>query len=180
MPALQVDSLSFAFKANVRAEIYDVWNHYTSVWNAPPASQKAVDVVAVEGVSPESTTWLIEAKDFRVLTNPPKPSNLGGLHQSVAAKAAHTLAGLADASANAASLSEKSHATDALAAATRRVVLHLEPYGGADSNLSKLFPTRFAADVLQKLRPLVKEIDPNPLVLNIANTPAVGVPWIVS
>lgn len=178
MPTLQVDSLSFNFKANVSAEIYDLWMHYTSVWNAPPASQKAVDVVAVE--VPESTTWLIEAKDFRVLTNPPKPSNLGGLHQSVADKVAHTLAGLADASVNAASPAEKAHATDALAAATRRVVLHLEPYAGADSNLSILFPKIFAANVLLKLRQLVKSIDANPLILNIATTPASGVPWTVS
>jgi hypothetical protein len=56
-------------------------------------------------------------------------------------------------------------------------VLHLEPYAG---DTSTLFPSGFAASVLQKLKQLVKNTDPNPLVLNIANTPAAGVPWIVS
>lgn len=176
MPTLQVDTLTFDFNATVAAGIYDQWQHYTAVWNAPPASQKAVDVVAVEGVPPQST-WLIEAKDFRVITNPPKPSNIAGLAQFVAHKAGHTLAGLADASTHAAVPGEKKLATDALASASRRIVLHLEPHTGAHT---ALFPIGFAASVLQKLRQLVRAIDPNPLVLNIANTPKSGVPWMVS
>ena len=177
MPKLQVDTLKFNFNATVTAQIYDQWQHYTTVWNAPPGGQKAVDVVAVEGAPPPSVAWLLEAKDFRVITNPPKPSNIVGLAQFVADKAAHTLAGLADASANAVAPEERQLATDALASATRRVVLHLEPHTGAHS---ALFPTGFAASVLQQLRRLVRAIDPNALVLNIANTPASGVPWTVS
>ena len=177
MPTLQVDTLRFDFDATVAAQIYDQWQHYTTVWNTPPGGQKAVDVVAVEGQLPPRVAWLIEAKDFRVITNPPKPSNIGGLAQSVADKAAHTLAGLADASANAVAPGEKQLATDALASATRRVVLHLEPHTGPRS---ALFPSGFAASVLQQLRRLVRRIDPNALVLNIANTPPSGVPWTVS
>lgn len=177
MPILQVETLRFDFDATVAAQIYDRWQHYTTVWNAPPGGQKAVDVVAVEGSPPESVAWLIEAKDFRVITNPPKPSNIGGLAQFVADKAAHTLGGLADAGANATVPSEKQLAMDAVASASRRVVLHLEPHTGAHS---ALFPAGFAASVLQQLRRLVATIDPNPLVLNITNTPATGVPWAVS
>jgi hypothetical protein len=177
MPTLQVDTLRFDFDATVAAQIYDQWQHYTTIWNTPPGGQKAVDVVAVEGQLPPRVAWLIEAKDFRVITTPPKPSNIGGLPQSVADKAAHTLAGLADASANAVAPGEKQLATDALASATRRVVLHLEPHTGPHS---ALFPSGFAASVLQQLRRLVRGIDPNALVLNIANTPPSGVPWTVS
>lgn len=176
MPTLQVDTLSFDFDASVAAQIYDQWQHYTIVWNAPPAQQKAVDVVAVEGAPLQDTAWLIEAKDFRVITHPPKPSNIAGLAQLVADKAAHTLAGLSDASSHAVVPGEKQHATHALACANRRIVLHLEPHIGARSTL---FPAGFSASVLQKLRQLVRSIDANPLVLNIANTPASGTPWAV-
>ena len=161
MPTLHVDTLRFDFDANVTAQHYDQSQHYTGVWNAPPGGRKAVDVVAVEGSTELVAAWLIEAKDFRVITHPPRPSNIGGLAQAVADKANDTLAGLADASTH----------------ATRRVVLHLEPHTGAHS---ALFPSGFAASVLQQLRRLVKAIDANPLVLNISNTPSSGVPWSVS
>ncbi|MSQ72715.1 MAG: hypothetical protein EXR27_15710 [Betaproteobacteria bacterium] len=175
MTILQVDTLVFDFEPTVAASIYDRWQHYSVVWNAP-GGQKAVDVVAVDGMPP-STAWLIEAKDFRVITNPPKSSNIAGLAELVADKASHTLAGLADAGSNAAVPGEKRLAIDAIACASRRIVLHLEPHTGAHTTL---FPTGFAASVLQKLRQLVKAIDTSPFVLNIANTPMSGVPWTVS
>jgi hypothetical protein len=136
-----------------------------------------VDVVAVEGAAPLTTSWLIEAKDFRIITNPPRPSNIGRLPQTVAAKASDTLAGLQHAAVNAVNPSERQHAIEATSAATVRIVLHLEPHVGSHT---ALFPLRFAASVYQTLRVLVRNLDPNPLVLNIANTPAAGVPWVVT
>lgn len=177
MPALQVDTLLFTFTPAIAAQMYDTWQHYTVVWNAPPGGRKAVDVVAVEGAVPPITTWLIEAKDFRVITNPPKPSNIGGLAQFVADKVSDTQQGLADAAINAAVPAEKNHAVNAVAAQTVRIVLHLEPHVGPHT---ALFPAGFAASVLQNLKQLVKATDPNPLVLNIANTAAAGVPWAVA
>jgi len=178
MAMLQVDTLSFNFNATVAAQIYDQWQHYLTVWNAAPGGQKAVDVVAVESAAPPaSTVWLIEAKDFRVITNPPKASNISGLPQFVADKAAHTLAGLAHASANAAVAGERQLATAAAASTTRRIVLHLEPHLGAHT---ALFPVNFSVNVYQALKALVAHIDPKPLVLNIANTAQAGVPWSVS
>ena len=132
-------------------------------------------MVAVDGVL--STAWLIEAKDFRVITNPPKPSNITGLAQTVADKASHTLAGLNDASIHAAVLKEKQLARGAIGCASRRIVLHLEPHTGPHT---ALFPVNFTANVFQKLRQLVTAIDRKPLVLNIANTPQSSVPWTVS
>ena len=178
MVTLNVDTLTFAFTPTVAdAQIYDQWVHYTRVWNAPPGGQKAVDVVAVETGTPPSICWMIEGKDFRVITNPPKPSNIGGLAQFVSDKVQDSIAGLNDAANNAITPTEKSLATLAVSATAKRVVLHLEPHVGAHS---ALFPAGFAASVLQTLKRLVRSIDPNPLVLSIADTPWVGVPWTVS
>jgi hypothetical protein len=176
MPTLQVDSLQFTFAPTVAAQRYDTWQHYTAVWNTG-GGQKAMDVVAIESAANSVVVWLVEAKDFRIITHPPNPSNIRGLPQQVADKAAHTMAGLADAARNATVASEKNHATSVLAASVKRVVLHLEPHTG---RRSALFPRGFSASVLQSLKQLVQAIDPNPLVLNIANTPAAGVPWTVA
>lgn len=179
MPTVTEQNLKFFFDAAIDAQKYDTWTHYTAVLNRAPASQKAVDIVAVETSAAPVVAWLIEAKDFRIVdpTSPPKPSNVASLPQTVATKVAHTLAGLADAAANATVPSEKELATKAVSTGTKRVVLHLEPHTGAHT---ALFPIGFTASVLQQLRRLVKAIDPNPLVLNIANTTATGVPWTVS
>jgi hypothetical protein len=176
MPTLQVDSLQFVFEPTVAAERYDTWRHYVAVVNRP-GFQRAVDIVAIEPAQPPVTTWLIEAKDFRVISNPPRPSNISGLAQTVADKATHTLAGLADAAINASDPSERTHAAKAMAAPAKRVVLHLEPHTGPHS---ALFPSGFPASVLQRLKQLVKAIDSNPLVLDIAHTQAAGVPWTVA
>lgn len=136
-----------------------------------------MDVVAIESAANPGVVWLVEAKDFRIITYPPRNSNISGLPQQVADKAAHTIAGLADAARNATVASEKNHATRALAAPVKRVVLHLEPHTGPHT---KLFPIGFPASVLQSLKRLVRAIDPNPLVLNIANAPAAGVPRTVA
>lgn len=176
MTILQVDTLTFDFDPAVRADTYDKWLHHCLVWNAQPGGKKAVDVLAVEG-APPATAWLIEAKDFRVITNPPKPSNISGLAQQVADKVNDSLAGLADASINATVPKEKQLATDAGGCAGQRIVLHLEPHTGVHT---ALFPANFAANVLQQLRQRVHTIDANPLVLNIANTQQSGVPWSVS
>jgi hypothetical protein len=176
MPVLQVESFQFTFNPDVAAQCYDQWQHYRNIWNTGGRNQKAVDVIAVENPAAPAATWLIEAKDFRVVTDPPKPSHIAGLAETVASKAEDSLAGLAHAAANASVVLEKNHAAIAMASPTKRIVLHLEPHTGPHT---ALFPAGFPASVLQKLRQLVKAIDPNPLILNIANTPAAGVPWVV-
>jgi hypothetical protein len=177
MPVLQVDSFQFAFAATVVAHSYDQWQHYLNVWNTAGRNQKAVDVVAVENPAAPTNVWLIEAKDFRIISHPPRPSNLAQLPETVAIKVEHTLAGLADAAVAAADALERSHASIAIAARTKRIVLHLEPHTGQHT---ALFPARFSANVLQKLKQLVKTTDPNPLVLDIEHTPGAGVPWTVA
>jgi hypothetical protein len=177
MASLLVETLQFDFPALMAAEKYDGWQHPNVDW-VTRAGKKKVDVVALEPVPNTETMWLIEAKDYRVITNPPKPSNLGSLPQTVTQKVNDTLLGLVDTAANGQVPVEKAHASAAMGAATRRVVLHLEPHPTTGAHTA-LFPRNFTANVYQSLKQLVKVIDPNPLVLNIANTPISGVPWTV-
>lgn len=178
MPTIIEQNLTFVFDATIDAQKYDTWTHHTQVRNRLPNGQKAVDIVAIQTSASPTVTWMIEAKDFRIVTSPPRPSNVAGLPQTVADKVTDTLTGLTDAATNATVPSEKNLAVNARATGTKRIVLHLEPYTG--TQYTALFPTGFTASVLQKLRQLVRTIDPNPLVLNIANTPASQVPWTVS
>lgn len=139
--------------------------------------KKAVDVVAIEvGANPDPV-WLIEAKDFRTIRGTPKESNTTGLPQSVLQKVDDTREGLRDAAINAIDPTERQYAQRASASQNTKIVLHLEPYQGP---ATKLLPRNPAAGVLQKLKQLVKHIDPDPRVLNIANTRKAGVPWTVS
>ncbi len=174
MPTLLVDNLRFVFVTNWAAQKYDEWTYYRQALSARPL--KAVDVVAMKIQQAPGIVWLVEAKDFRVVTEPPEPSNLKGLADTVAAKVRDTLAGLNEAALYAVG-EERVHAARAVGAQQNRVVLHLEPYVGVTS---KLFPQKFEAGVLQKLKQAVRNVDKNPLVLKIANTPTAGLPWSVT
>lgn len=178
MSALRVDTLNFTFEASVNAEKYDDWRHVNSDW-PERADKKKMDVVAVEPVPAVQTLWMIEVKDYRVISSPPNPSNLEGLPQTVADKADHTLLGLADAAANARIPNERQLSSRSQACGTTRIVLHLEPHPPSGAH-SALFPSGFAANVHQRMKQLVAHIDSNPLVLNCSNTPQAVVPWSVT
>jgi hypothetical protein len=124
-------------------------------------------------------TWLIEAKDFRVITNPPKPTNLSGLAATVEAKVRDSLAALPVVGAQSTNAAAKAHALVASAAPAMRVVLHLEPHPAAGLHAA-LTPASWIANVLLQLRINLVDIDPSPLVIDIARTPAANVPWSVS
>jgi hypothetical protein len=175
MATLQVDSLSFHFQPSIAATKYDESAHYMTVLQQQ--GKKAVDVVAIEvGANPDPV-WLIEAKDFRTIRGTPKESNTTGLPKSVLQKVDDTREGLRDAAINATDPDEREYAQRAITAAHTKIVLHVEPYQGP---ATKLLPRDPAAGVLQKLRQLVKHIDPQPQVLNIATTRRSAVPWNVS
>jgi len=137
-----------------------------------------VDVVANEPATAPELVWLVEAKDYRVITNPPKPANLRDLPETIDKKVRSTLAALAVVAAANSGSAANVHAGKAAAAGRRRVVLHLEPHTPTGTQ-SALFPTNFSVNVLLKLRQLVRDIDLNPLVLDVARTPGAGVPWEV-
>ena len=171
---MHVDGIDFDFEKSVLASKFDSSTHYLDVCRM--AHKKAVDIVAVD-VQTIPLTYLVEVKDFRVITSPPGEKNVAKLPETVAAKVTDTLACLADASTSASIPTERHHAKVAVSAPKCRIVLHLEPHVGAKS---ALFPLGFPASVLFKLRTLVSSIDPHPLVLSIATTPASGVPWSAS
>jgi hypothetical protein len=175
MATLRVDSLSFHFQASIEATKYDESVHYLTVLQQQ--GKKAVDVVAIRvGANPDPV-WLIEAKDFRNIRGEPKESNTIGLPKSVLQKVDDTREGLRDSATNATDPTEREYAQRAITPQNTKIVLHLEPYQGP---ATKLLPRNPAAGVLQKLKQLVKHIDPDPRVLNIANTRKAGVPWTVS
>ena len=175
MSVLRVESLNFTFETSVSADKYDGWWHVNRDW-ADRANKKKMDIVAVEPVSAAQTLWMIEAKDFRIITGTPKRSNLSGLPQTVANKADHTLLGLADAARHAQEPSERLLSSQSQACRTTRIVLHLEPHPPSGPQ-SALFPHGFPASGHQRMRQLVSHIDPNPLVLEISTTPQANVPW---
>lgn len=172
-----VNNLVFTFNTGTNGEPYDKWDHFIYVWQNEPPTHKAVDIVAVEEKTDDNVTWIIEAKDFRVINSPPNKSNNAELPDTANQKVRDTLSGLTDASARATNPNERRFAAKALTSPVSRVVLHLEPYAGGP--YSSLFPMNFPSIVLQKLKQLVQDIDPNPLVLRISKTAAAGVPWSV-
>ena len=176
MTSISVEQLTFTFDPSVVPFQYEKDAVCVAAW---PQGSKVVDVVAHDLPVPASLTWLIEAKDYRVITNPPKPTNLVGLAATIEAKVRDSLAALSVVGAQSTNAAAKAHALVASAAPAMRVVLHLEPHPEAGLNAA-LTSASWIANVLLQLRINLVDIDPNPLVLDIARTPAANVPWSVS
>lgn len=178
MPTIKVDHLAFSFPTNHAASAYDRWEHYLKVLQ--PRNLKGVDIVAARVTTKPPVAWLLEVKDFRFLRAEPGEKNLGNLPQTVVAKAADTLTGLAHAATGAAIPEERQQAQRLSIAGERRVVLHLEPHPAPPPFVR--VPN--AANVAQKIRQLLREaghgITGQPLVLNRANTARARMPWTVS
>jgi hypothetical protein len=176
MATFRVNNLAFSFRSNIRASKYDDWAHHRAVLMI--AGKKAVDLVAIRRTTPSRVCWLIEAKDFRLLSGAPGDKNVFDLPRTVAQKAVDTWTGLEDAASNAANFDERHFADLARSASEVRVVLHMEPYAGGHSKLFPRIPN--PANVLQKLKQFIVHLDATPLVLSIATTAQSGVPWSVS
>ena len=174
MPTVPVERIQFSFEPSYAAEKYDDWEHYRA--NVAVLG-KAVDIVAIPQLETPAQVWLIEVKDFRVITQPPRSSNLTGLATTVFEKARDTIRGLRDAAENAAIPRERSHSVRAIAAGETRIVLHLEPHTGPHS---KLFPADFAAKVLAKLRQVSRQIDRSPIVVSAGAMARTQLPWGVT
>lgn len=166
----QNSRLAFHFSANMGALAYDQSAHYQSLQPRP----MGVDIVASRLTAQPEAVWLVEVKDFRTLAGVPKAESAEDLAPSVKGKVEDTLKALASWPE---SDSDYPHANRAKQAFTRRVVLHLEPHAGT-SKLFSVVPS--AANVRQRLVQLLKDVDSNPLVLNMANTKKAEVPWSVT
>ncbi|MGA7501124.1 MAG: hypothetical protein WBX00_30700 [Isosphaeraceae bacterium] len=129
---------------------------------------KSVDFLVVDT---KGSCWLIEVKDYRTT----RRTKTVDLADEIALKVRDSLAMLAAASRNASHAEERDLARAALETRHIRIVLHLEQ----PSNPSKLFPRAITpANVLQRLKQLVRSVDPHPQVSEIARPDSL--PWSVS
>lgn len=168
MPAITEGELTFAFADGWLAEKYDEWSHYRNQFNSVCGGTKAIDMLAIE---PQGCCWLLEVKDYRRHRRT-KTINLA---EEVARKVRDTLAGLVSAQFHANDAGEMAAARRALRSKGIRVVLHLEQ----PTKPSRLFPRAIdPADIRQRLRQLIKAIDPHPLV--VETTRMGRIPWEVT
>ena len=159
--------LTFHFPESLQATQYDDWSFYRNQFNLAFGGTKAADLLVID----DSTTWLVEIKDYRQHRRT-KPIDLG---DEVAFKVRDTLAGLAAAQCNANDAQEKQFARRALKAKKWRVVLHLEQ----PQKNSRLFPRAInPVAVLQKMKQKLKPIDAHPLVVD-QHTPRPEIIWTV-
>ncbi|MDE0025308.1 MAG: hypothetical protein OXP69_12940 [Spirochaetaceae bacterium] len=153
MTCLTEGNLEFRFDSD--AAHCDEWAFYRNQFQNVAGGSKAVDFICLDGVG----TWLIEVKDYRVHPRV-KPSCLC---DEVAIKVRDTIAGIAAARCNANDPDEKEVAKRVLRKNKWLIVLHLEQPGFR----SRIRPRVIArADVVQKLKRLLKAIDAHPKVVD--------------
>lgn len=168
MPTITEGKLAFTFPAGWVVSKYDDWTHYRKQFIKVCNGVKAVDVLALE---PETCCWLLEVKDYREHVR----TKTIDLADELADKIRDTLAGIMSAQYNANDYQERASAKQAVRMSRLRVVLHLEQ----PTKPSKLYPRAIKpADVLQKLKQLIKAIDPHPRVVEMSSMN--GIPWTVT
>ena len=167
MPTITEGKLTFDFPIGWIAEKYDDWVFHIGSFQNVCGGAKAIDILAVE---PASCCWLIEVKDHRT----GHQTSAVKLAEVVAQKVRDSLAGLATARVRATGV-ERLAADGGLDCPDLRVVLHLEQ-PAATSPLYRSAISR--ANVLQRLRQLVKPIDPHPLVVDLNGSQ--NLPWTVT
>jgi hypothetical protein len=162
MRQINVDGLLFSFHDQWVLGKYDEWSFYRNRWSRMWNDIKAVDVVAVD---PDRTGWLIEVKDYTKMDHDqderPAATDLG---HAVAHKVFDTLAAMLPASVNATGDDEKKVASSMIRVKSLRVVLHLEQ----PATRTRLRPRAIdPANIRQKLKQLLKPIDPRPVVVDM-------------
>jgi hypothetical protein len=167
MPRIIEGQLQFDFPTGWEAAKFDEWSFYVNQFQSFCGGAKAVDVIAVE---PSVCLWKIEAKDYRQH----RRTKTIDLAEEVAIKVRDSLAAIIAAQANANQADEQRIARKASRCPRVRVVLHLEQ----PRKHSSLFPRAIdPAKVKQRLKQLIKAIDPHPLVLEMGRMQ--GVAWTV-
>lgn len=164
MQRLLVDGLKFDFPNGWQASKYDEWSYYRNQFVKQFNGIKAVDVIAL---APRHLVILIEVKDYRH-PDTEKPSELA---QAVANKVMYTLASMLPCSLLANDPTEKALAALVLQCKELRVVLHMEQPRAHR-------PVVDPADILQKLKKLLRAVDAHPKVVSMQNNPLL--PWTVS
>ena len=163
-----VNGLKFDFPDDWHVSKYDDWSFYRNQFIKIRNGIKAVDLLVVDQAK---TAWLIEVKDYRTHQRT-KPSDLA---DEVAHKVFDTLAALLPAKIHANEAGEKEMARAVTASNNLRVVLHLEQ----PAKHSTLRPQAIdPADVMQKIRQLLKPVDAHPRVVDMTTVTSLG--WNVS
>jgi hypothetical protein len=192
MPTIEVGALTFQFPDSWKIVKLDDWRFYKNQFirlssglrqpcgacgaelrcrNCGTVKTQGVKAVDILARDPAATLWLLEVKDYR---RSPRTKAIG-LADEVALKVRDSLALLVAAAMSAKDPEERSFARDALTKERVCIGLHLEQ----PMQHSKLFPRVIdPADVLQKLRQLVRAIDPHPRVFEMGMR--VTAPWTVS
>ncbi|MGE0681694.1 MAG: hypothetical protein AB7P69_12455 [Candidatus Binatia bacterium] len=168
MPSISEGALTFQFPNDWQATKFDEWSFYRNQFQSVCGGAKAIDMLAID---PNHCLWAIEVKDYR---QHPRAKTLD-LMDEVACKVRDSLAALVAARVNANDAGEQELSGMALACSRIRVVLHLEQ----PAQHSKLFPRAIdPAKVKQRLRQLLKAIDPHPEVVEIGRLENVA--WSVT
>ena len=156
MPSITEGALTFQFTDNWQITKFDGWSFYRNQFQSVCGGAKGIDILAID---PSHCMWAIEAKDY--CTHP--RMKIIELANEVACKVRDSLAALVAARVNANDADEKTMSHAALTCNQIRVVLHLEqPTQHSKSFRRAIDP----AHVTQKLKQLLKAIDPHPKVVD--------------
>ncbi len=168
MTVLKEKALTFTFDPSAQATKYDEWSFYRHQFkDRCSRDNKAVDLMCHRG----QTAWVIEVKDYR---QHPRTKAIE-LADEIALKVRDSLAGLVAAQVQANAADERRFARGMLGAGRIRVVCHIEQ----PAQSTRLRPRAIEPDKLwDRLRRLVKAIDPHPLVVDRSSVPA-HLPWTV-
>ena len=158
MTTITEGALAFDFPAQWVASKYDAWKFYLNQFQSVCGSAKAVDIIAIHV---NQRLWLIEIKDYRA---EPRQKAIE-LAEEVALKVRDTLAGLMAAQVQANDDDEKQIAKRSVRCGDLKIVLHLEQ----PSKPSRLHPVEDFSKLIQKLKQLLRAIDPHPRVTNLAD-----------
>ena len=165
MVVLTEGGLQFTFPTK-NASKYDDWAFYRNQFQKVANGTKAIDFIFVQ----DSTTWLIEVKDYRVHRRSKEIS----IEEEIALKVKDTVAGLLAAKMNANNTEEKQFATKVINSTELKFVLHLEQ----PPTNSRLFPQAFnLANVKLAVKNRIKAIDAHPKVVDLKRMNAL--PWQV-
>lgn len=164
MPVIEVERLTFTFPADWVASKYDEWSFYRNQFIKQFEGIGAVDVIACND---GNDAFLIEVKDYRH----PETTDPSRLPQAIANKVIMTLAAMLPAALRANDAGEKEMAMRVLRCRSIRVVAHIEQ---PRAHQPKVIP----ADVQQKLKQLLRAVDPHPKVVSMNNRQRL--PWQVA
>jgi hypothetical protein len=160
VPTLTEGNLEFSFPRDWAVKKIETFSFYRNQFQQVCGGSKIVDFVCRDS---QNEIWLIEVKDYR---HNRREKSIE-LAFEFALKVRDSLALLATARVNANDHTEKNFAHQAMGCQRIHIVLHIEE----PSHPSKLFPaTTKNANILLKLKQLLKPIDPHPKIVSRTNT----------